>query len=80
MDEAQPQFKVEIKNDVIHEEEEEADAALSKVANTLRAVCTLSATRLSAPSDLPQSKTPFHARQEDAEMFGIQCSSRTHPS
>jgi hypothetical protein len=36
--EPQPQFKVEIKNDVIHEEEEEADAALSKVANTLRAV------------------------------------------
>jgi hypothetical protein len=38
VDESQPQFKVEIKNDVIHEEEEEADAALSKVANTLRAV------------------------------------------
>lgn len=35
----QPQFKVEIRNDVIHEEEEEADAAFSKVANSLRQVC-----------------------------------------
>lgn len=36
--EHQPQFKVEIKNEVIQEEDEDADAALSKVANTLRAV------------------------------------------
>lgn len=36
-EQSQPQFKVEIKNDVIHEEEEEADAALSKVTSTLRA-------------------------------------------
>ncbi|KAI5797694.1 Muniscin C-terminal mu homology domain-containing protein [Geopyxis carbonaria] len=42
VEEHQPQFKVEIKNDVIHEEEEEADAALSKVANTLRAQNTVS--------------------------------------
>jgi hypothetical protein len=42
MEEPQPQFKVEIKNDVIREEEEEADAALSKVANTLRAQNTVS--------------------------------------
>ncbi|KAI5821202.1 Muniscin C-terminal mu homology domain-containing protein [Pyronema omphalodes] len=41
-EESQPQFKVEIKNDVIHEEEEEADAALSKVAETLRAQNTVS--------------------------------------
>ncbi|KAG0643859.1 hypothetical protein HOY80DRAFT_879540 [Tuber brumale] len=39
---SQPQFKVEIKNDVIQEEEEEADAALSKVATTLRAQNTVS--------------------------------------
>lgn len=37
-EQSQPQFKVEIKNDVIHEEEGEADAALSKVTSTLRAV------------------------------------------
>lgn len=42
IEESQPQFKVEIKNDVIREEEEEADAALSKVANTLRAQNTVS--------------------------------------
>lgn len=41
-EEHQPQFKVEIKNDVIQEEEGEADAALSKVANTLRAQNTVS--------------------------------------
>ena len=37
----QPQFKLEIKNDVIPEEEEEADAALSKVASHLRMVTKL---------------------------------------
>lgn len=35
---APPQFKVEIKNDVIPEEEEEAGAAMSKVASHLRMV------------------------------------------
>ncbi|RPB20593.1 hypothetical protein L211DRAFT_792023 [Terfezia boudieri ATCC MYA-4762] len=35
-EQTQPQFKLEIKNDVIPEEEEEADAAMSKVASHLR--------------------------------------------
>ncbi|CUS15541.1 unnamed protein product [Tuber aestivum] len=39
---SQLQFKVEIKNDIIQEEEGEADAALSKVATTLRAQNTVS--------------------------------------
>ncbi|TGZ81765.1 hypothetical protein EX30DRAFT_340630 [Ascodesmis nigricans] len=41
-EEHQPQFKVEIKNEVIQEEDEDVDAAMSKVANTLRAANTVS--------------------------------------
>jgi len=79
-EEHQPQFKLEIKNDVIHEEEEEADAALSKVANTLRAVCAL-AILAHCAANVWGSNTPFLAKQGVDEMPGMcatPCSSLVH--
>jgi hypothetical protein len=69
-EEHQQQFKVEIKNDVIHEEEEEADAALSKVANTLRAVCAL-AIPAHCTANVWSSNTPFLAKRGVDEMPGM---------
>ncbi|RPA79098.1 hypothetical protein BJ508DRAFT_145823 [Ascobolus immersus RN42] len=46
-EQAQPQFKVEIRNDVIHEEEEDADVAFAKVANSLRQQTTGTVSRKS---------------------------------
>lgn len=36
--ESEPQFKLDIRNEPIHEEDRDAQSALSNVANTLRAV------------------------------------------
>lgn len=36
--ESEPQFKLDIRNEPIHEEDGDAQSALSNVANTLRAV------------------------------------------